>query len=143
MAAKVCRLAFGLGLLASAAGFNGAHAVAAGDAVSQVMAEAGAGRQAGRAVDDKGKRRNATTDSPAVDAGLQLRASDELSVAGPSSERRRELLRLEQRTLQMRNDGHHDQQALNDKIGWLEADVAELTRAADRLQGEAPSVASW
>ena len=38
MAAKVCRLAFGLGLLASAAGFIGTHAVAAGDAVSQVMA---------------------------------------------------------------------------------------------------------
>ena len=142
MAAKVCRLVFGLGLLASAAGFSGAHAAAAGDAVSQVMAEAGAGRQAGRAADDKGKRRNATTDSPAVDAGLQLRASDELSVAGPSSERRRELLRLEQRTLQMRNDGHHDQQALNDKIGWLEADVGELTRAADRLQGEAAALST-
>lgn len=75
-----------------------------------------------------------------AESGLELRSSDELSAPGAVSDRRRELLLLQLRTLQMRNDQHHDQQALSDKIGWLEADVAELKRAAERLQIEAAAL---
>jgi len=75
-----------------------------------------------------------------AESGLDLRSSDELSAPGAVSDRRRELLLLQLRTLQMRNDQHHDPQALSDKIGWLEADVAELKRAAERLQLEAAAL---
>jgi len=75
-----------------------------------------------------------------VEGGLELRSSDELSAPSAVSDRRRELLLLQLRTLQMRNDQHHDQQALSDKIGWLEADVAELKRVAEHLQLEAAAL---
>ncbi len=78
---------------------------------------------------------------PLADGGLHLRSSDQLTATAGASDRRREILLLEWRTLQMRNDRHHDQQALSDKIGWLEADVAELKRAAERLQLEASALA--
>lgn len=73
------------------------------------------------------------TDKQATDPEIQLRLSEHLSLAGEASDRRRDLLRLEQRTLQIVEDRHHDSQALSDKIGWLEADSAELKRVGERL----------
>ena len=74
------------------------------------------------------------------DAGLPLRLSTELSVVAPDSDLGRDLRRLEYRTLQMLVGRKDDQQVLGDKLAWLEADLAELKRAGDRLGGVAAAV---
>jgi pilus assembly protein FimV len=71
-----------------------------------------------------------------------LQLSDELSASGQSSTLGRELWRLEHRTLQMLNDPNDDQRALDEKLAWLEANVAELKRAGDRLAEEAAALPS-
>lgn len=81
-----------------------------------------------------GQRRAGT---PPADRGIALRLSDRLSAPAASSEFSRELLRLEQRTLQMVNIRHDDRQGLGEKLAWLEADLAELQRAKDRLAAAA------
>ena len=60
--------------------------------------------------------------------------SDELSEPAQASALGRELLRLEQRALAMLNDPADDPQTMSDKLAWLEANVAELKRAAEKLQ---------
>ncbi len=72
--------------------------------------------------------------------GVPLRLSDELSAPAPSSELGRELFRLQHRTLQMLNDPNDQQQSLSEKLAWLEANVAELKRAGDRLEGTAAAI---
>ncbi len=72
--------------------------------------------------------------------GVPLRLSDELSAPVPSSELGRELFRLQHRTLQMLNDPNDQQQSLSEKLAWLEANVAELKRAGDRLEGTAAAI---
>jgi pilus assembly protein FimV len=74
------------------------------------------------------------------DEGVPLRLSDELSAPARSSELGRELFRLQHRTLQMLNDPNDQQQALSEKLAWLEANVAELKRAGDRLEGTAAAI---
>ncbi|WP_300452953.1 hypothetical protein [Accumulibacter sp.] len=81
-----------------------------------------------------------STDKQASDPEIQLRLSEHLSMTGEASDRRRDLLRLEQRTLQIVEDRHHDSQALSDKIGWLEADSAELKRIGERLGATAAAL---
>ena len=78
--------------------------------------------------------------APAKGEAAPLRASDELSVPVPASGLGRELLRLEQRALEMLNDPADDQQTMSNKLAWLEANVAELKRAAERLQGGAAAL---
>lgn len=69
-----------------------------------------------------------------------LSASDELSEPVTTSGLGRELLRLEQRALAMLNDPADDQETMSNKLAWLEANVAELKRATERLQGGAAAL---
>ncbi|WP_287463538.1 hypothetical protein [Accumulibacter sp.] len=69
-----------------------------------------------------------------------LSTSDELSEPPTTSGLGRELLRLEQRALGMLNDPADDQEAMSNKLAWLEANVAELKRATERLQGGAAAL---
>ena len=75
-----------------------------------------------------------------ADAGLSLRLSSELSAVAPDSDLGRGLRRLEYRTLQMLAARKDDPQVLGDKLAWLEADLAELKRAGDRLGGVAAAM---
>ncbi|MEF8761124.1 MAG: hypothetical protein V5B36_15805 [Candidatus Accumulibacter sp. UW25] len=84
----------------------------------------------------------AATASAAAEVEAPLQLSDELSVSGQSSNLGRELWRLEHRTLEMLNDTNDDQRALDEKLAWLEANVAELKRAGDRLAEKAAALPS-
>lgn len=77
-----------------------------------------------------------------AEATMPLRLSEELSVAPATSDLGRQLLRLEQRTIEILRDANTDQQMLSDKLAWLEANVAELRRAEDRLAGVAAAIPS-
>lgn len=93
-----------------------------------------------RAPATAGEGGRAARGSPAKGAGAALVASDELSEAVPASGLGRELLRLEQRALAMLNDPADDQETMSNKLAWLEANVAELKRAAEKLQGGAAAL---
>ncbi|MCM8611321.1 hypothetical protein [Accumulibacter sp.] len=87
-----------------------------------------------------GEGGRAARGSPAKGEAAPLVSSDELSEPVPASELGRELLRLEQRALAMLNDPADDQEAMSNKLAWLEANVAELKRAAEKLQGGAAAL---
>lgn len=75
-----------------------------------------------------------------AEAELSLRLSDRLSLppeARPTSSLTRDLLRLEQRTLQLLGRRDDDAQVLSEKLGWLEADLAELRRTEAHLAATA------
>lgn len=73
---------------------------------------------------------------------MPLRLSEELSASSATSDLGRQLLRLEQRTIEILRGTNTDQQGLSDKLAWLEANVAELRRAEDRLAGVAAAIPS-
>ncbi len=93
-----------------------------------------------RAPAPAGEGGRAARGSPAKGGGAALVASDELSEPVPASGLGRELLRLEQRALEMLNDPADDQETMSNKLAWLEANVAELKRAAEKLQGGAAAL---
>jgi hypothetical protein len=78
----------------------------------------------------------------AAENGASLRLSEQMAMSGQSSVLGRELLRLEHRTLEMLNEANDDPQALSEKLAWLEANVAELKRAGERLEGVAAALPS-
>ncbi|MBL8390506.1 MAG: hypothetical protein JNN21_01360 [Candidatus Accumulibacter sp.] len=78
--------------------------------------------------------------APAKGEPARLSRSDELSEPVQASGLGRELLRLEQRALAMLNDPADDQETMSNKLAWLEANVAELKRATERLQGGAAAL---
>ncbi|MBK7676121.1 MAG: hypothetical protein IPJ27_15990 [Candidatus Accumulibacter sp.] len=78
----------------------------------------------------------------AAEKATSLRLSEEMATAGQSSVLGRDLLRLERRTLEMLNEANDDPQALSEKLAWLEANVAELKRAGERLEGVAAALPS-
>jgi hypothetical protein len=71
---------------------------------------------------------------------MPLLLSEELSAPPAPSDLGRQLLRLEQRTIEILRDPNTDQQALSEKLAWLEANVAELRRAEVRLEGLAVAI---
>lgn len=73
---------------------------------------------------------------------MPLRLSEELSASPATTDLGRQLLRLEQRTIEILRDGNTDQQVLSDKLAWLEANVAELRRAEEHLVGVAAAIPS-
>jgi hypothetical protein len=77
-----------------------------------------------------------------AEKATSLRLSEEMAEAGQSSVLGRDLLRLEHRTLEMLNEANDDPQALSEKLAWLEANVAELKRAGERLEGVAAALSS-
>lgn len=119
--ASLCRRAL-LAALALSLGVAEAAAIAVGEGHS-----------------DSRPGREANVRLPA-DAGLSLRLSSELSAVAPDSDLGRGLRRLEYRTLQMLEARKDDPQVLGDKLAWLEADLAELKRAGDRLGGVAAAM---
>jgi pilus assembly protein FimV len=83
-----------------------------------------------------------TSGSVGSEKAASLRLSEQLAALGQSSVLGRELLRLEHRTLEMLNEANDDPQALSEKLAWLEANVAELKRAEERLEGVATALPS-
>ncbi|MCM8594896.1 FimV family protein [Accumulibacter sp.] len=89
----------------------------------------------------RGRDAAAPPASPGEEANA-LRLTDELSAAagGTDSRLSRDLLRLEHRALQLRSDPLLSEEALNERLAWLEANVAELKRAEQRLAAAAGSL---
>jgi hypothetical protein len=83
-----------------------------------------------------------TSGSVGSEKAASLRLSEQLAGSGQSSVLGRELLRLEHRTLEMLDEANDDPQALSEKLAWLEANVAELKRAGERLEGVAAALPS-
>jgi len=83
-----------------------------------------------------------TSGSVGSEKAASLRLSEQLAASGQSSVLGRELLRLEHRTLEMLNEANDDPKALSEKLAWLEANVAELKRAEERLEGVATALPS-
>lgn len=77
----------------------------------------------------------ARADAGTKDETSSLSLSEEISLRAPGSGLERDLFRLERRALDMLNDPLDDQQAMSNKLAWLEANVAELKRAAEQLEG--------
>jgi pilus assembly protein FimV len=106
-------------------------------------AERGRAAAAARSQSPAGKRLEPeVAGSVAAENGASLRLSEQMAMSGQSSVLGRELLRLEHRTLEMLNEANDDPQALSEKLAWLEANVAELKRAGERLEGVAAALPS-
>jgi hypothetical protein len=108
-------------------------------------ARAGGAQRIGTAAAPRGQQRSESRTLPGIssacspEAGERVRRNDDalaperrIVCSSPrASDLGRQLLRLEQRTIEILNDPNTDQQAVERKLAWLEANVAELRRAED------------